>query len=196
MPFIENEIIEMIETKDTKYHKEGSETLVSDAWTDDQEEVLKNISHNAGLMSEHHKDKYTQLVASLSYYKIPIIVLSSLNGIFSVGLTEYMDQKVVSTITCLISFLVSSISSIELFLSIQRRSDQELMSYKQFYALSVKINTTLGLHKKHRQGEGDTFLTQILGEYNSLFENACVNGLGTNDKLIDIRGNAPERLNV
>jgi hypothetical protein len=156
-------------------------------WTDDQEEVLKNISHNAGLMSEDHKSKYKELISSLSYYKIPIIILSSLNGIFSVGLNTYMKQEIVSTITCLISFLVSSISSVELFLSIQRRSDQELMSYKQFYALSVKINTTLVLHKKHRQGDGDTFLTQVLGEYNSLFESACVNGLGNDDKLIDIR---------
>lgn len=172
--------------KSTKETKGGTEPQVL-SWTDDQEEVLKNISHNAGLMSEHHKDKYTQLITSLSYYKIPIILLSSLNGIFSVGLTVYIDQKVVSTITCLISFLVSSISSVELFLSIQRRSDQELMSYKQFYALSVKINTTLLLDKRHRQGDGDTFLTQVLGEYNSLFESACVNGLGTDDKLIDIR---------
>ena len=156
-------------------------------WTDDQEEVLKSISHNSGLMSEHHKDKYKELVASLSYYKIPIILLSSLNGIFSVGLTVYIDQKVVSTITCLISFLVSSISSVELFLSIQRRSDQELISYKQFYALSVKINTTLLLDKIRRQGDGDTFLTQVLGEYNSLFESACVNGLGQNDRLIEIK---------
>lgn len=155
-------------------------------WTDDQEEVLKNISHNAGYMSEHHKEKYNELVRSLSFYKIPIIILSSLNGIFSVGLNVYIEQKAVSTITCLISFLVSSISSVELFLSIQRRSDQELISYKQFYALSVKINTTLLLDKTRRQIEGDTFLTQVLGEYNSLFESACVNGLGTNDKLIQI----------
>ena len=153
-------------------------------WTDDQEEVLRNISYNAGLMSEHHKDKYSQLISSLSYYKIPIIILSSLNGIFSVGLNVFINQTIVSTITCLISFLVSSISSVELFLSIQRRSDQELMSYKQFYSLSVKINTTLLLKKEHRQGDGDTFLTQVLGEYNSLFESACVNGLGPNDKLI------------
>ena len=192
MPFMENEIIEMIESKKV----ETPEQNVKENWTDDQEEVLKNISHNSGLMSEHHKDKYTQLVASLSYYKIPIIILSSLNGIFSVGLNTYMKQEIVSTITCLISFLVSSISSVELFLSIQRRSDQELMSYKQFYALSVKINTTLVLHKKHRQGDGDTFLTQVLGEYNSLFESACVNGLGTDDRLIEIHGNVHKQLNV
>jgi hypothetical protein len=155
-------------------------------WTDDQEDVLKNISHNAGFMSEHHKIKYSELVKSLSYFKIPVIVLSSLGGIFSAGLNAYATQETVSTITCLISFIVSTISSVELFLSIQRRSDQELISYKQFYALSVKINTTLLLDKKRRQIEGDTFLTQVLGEYNSLFESACVNGLGNNDKLIQI----------
>ena len=170
MPFIE---------KDTE-----KETDIR--WTDDQEDVLKNISHNAGCMSEHHKTKYNELVRSLSFFKIPVIVLSSLGGIFSAGLSNYTNQETVSTITCLISFIVSTISSVELFLSIQRRSDQELISYKQFYALSVKINTTLLLDKKRRQTEGDTFLTQVLGEYNSLFEAAGVNGLGDNDKLIQI----------
>ena len=157
-------------------------------WTEDQETVLENISHNSGLMSEHHKQQYEILIKSLSYYKIPIIIFSGINSIFSVGLNSYIqDQNIVSTITCLISLLVSCISSIELYLSIQKKSDQEVVSYKQFYALAVKINTTLMLERSNRQGDGDTFLTQVLQEYNSLFEASCVNGLKEEDKLVDLK---------
>ena len=38
-------------------------------WTDDQEEVLKNISHNAGCMSEHHKEKYNEYQRNLMFQK-------------------------------------------------------------------------------------------------------------------------------
>jgi len=157
-------------------------------WTEDQETVLINISHNSGLMSEHHKEQYNKLIQSLQYYKIPIICLSGLNSVFSIGLNSYIgDQNIVSTITCLISLLVSCISSIELYLSIQKKSDQEVVSYKQFYALAVKINTTLMLDRYNRQVDGDTFLTQVLQEYNSLFDSSCVNGLQEQDKLVDLR---------
>ena len=168
--------------------RERAETITHEIkWTTDQETVLANISHNSGLMSEHHKQKYTELIKSLQYYKIPVICLSALNSVFSVGLNTYItDQNAVSTITCLISLLVSCISSIELYLSIQKKSDQEVVSYKQFYALAVKINSTLMLQRQNRQGDGDTFLTQVLQEYNSLFESSCVNGLQDQDKLVNL----------
>ena len=167
----------------------SNETELNDGrvqWTEDQETVLTNISHNAGLMSEHHKTQYIKLIKSLQYYKIPIICLSGLNSVISIGGNSYIDQNIVSTITCLISLLVSCISSIELYLSIQKKSDQEVISYKQFYTLAVKINTTLMLDRINRQGDGDTFLTQVLQEYNSLFDSSCVNGLQEQDKLVDL----------
>jgi hypothetical protein len=155
-------------------------------WSDDIETTLKNISHNAGLISEHHRIRYEILMNQLKYYKIPIIVISGLNSIFSVGLSAYIEQNVVSTLTCLLSLTVSVISSIELYLSIQKKSDQELITYKAFYILSVKINTTLSLDRERRTVDGDTFLTQMLGEYESLFSNAIANGLGDQDKLVEL----------
>lgn len=157
-----------------------------DKWSDDIEIILRNISSNSGLISEHHRERYEILINQLKYYKIPVIVISGLNSIFSVGLNAYIQQNIVSTLTCLLSLFVSIISSIELYLSIQKKSDQELVTYKSFYLLSVKINTMLSLERDHRQQDGDTFLTQVLGEYEALFQNAIANGLGDNDKLVKL----------
>lgn len=159
---------------------------VFEKWTEDIETVLKNISHNAGLMASHHKTRYEELTQKLMWYKIPSIVLSSINSVFAIGLTSYIEQKAVSTITCLISLLVGCIGSIELYLSIQRRSDAELLSYKQFYALALKINAMLKLDAERRQGDGDTFLTHCLGEYSAFFESSQVNGLGEMDELVKL----------
>ena len=156
-------------------------------WSEDVESTLRNISSNAGLISEHHRIRYESLLLQLKYYKIPIIVISGLNSVFSVGLSFYISQNVVSTLTCLLSLAVSVISSIELYLSIQKRSEQELVTYKSFYILSVKINTCLSLEAEHRSIDGDTFLTQVISEYQSLFESAIANGLGDKDKLVELK---------
>jgi hypothetical protein len=155
-------------------------------WDGSVEDVLKKISHNSGLCSEHHKKNYEILIHKLMWYKIPIIVISSINSVFSVGLTAYLEQNIVSTLTCLLSLTVGCISSIELYLSIQRRSDNELITYKQFYSLALKINTMLDLEPSHRSTEGDLFLTTCLAEYNTIFENGQVNGLGQNDMLVKV----------
>ena len=160
---------------------------VFDKWTTTQEDVLERIGYNSAQMSEHHRQGYYQLINQLKYYKIPIIIISSMNSVFSVGLNSYMEQNIVSTITCLLSLIVSCISSIELYLSLQRRSDNELMSYRAFYNLSLKISTTLKLDRAERQGDGEQFLTQMIAEYTACFESALANGLGENDRLVELK---------
>ena len=155
-------------------------------WSTDVENVLYCISHNAGLMAEHHKSGYFVLQYKLIWFKIPLIILSSINSVFSVGLTAYLDQATVSTTNCLISLLCAIISSTELYLSIQKRSDQELVSYRSFYLLSLKINSVLKLEREHRIIEGREFMTTCLNEYSSLFESSQVNGLGKSDRLVDL----------
>ena len=163
------------------------ENAFTDKWSTCQEDVLERIAYNAAQMAEHHRLGYYQLIRQLKYYKIPIIIISSMNSVFAVGLNNYIGQEIVSTVTCLLSLMVSCISSIELYLSLQRRSDSELMSYRAFYSLSLKISTTLKLDREHRQGEGEQFLTQMIAEYSSCFESALANGLEDKDRLVELR---------
>ena len=156
-------------------------------WSTDIEDVLQCIAYNSGLMSAHHKLQYEILIGHLLWYKVPIIFISSLNSVFAIGLNTYIEQNIVSTITCLLSLLCACISSTELYLSIQRRSDAELMSYKAFYLLSLKVNSVLKLNRENRSGDGDIFLTTCMNEYASLFENSQVNGLGQLDKLVGLK---------
>ena len=156
-------------------------------WTSDIENVLECIAYNSGLMAEHHKSQYQILIDNLMYYKIPIIFISSLNSVFAIGLNNYIEQNIVSTITCLLSLICACISSTELYLSIQRRSDAELSSYRSFYLLALKVNSVLKLSRENRSGDGDIFMTQCLNEYASLFENSQVNGLGQLDKLVGLK---------
>ena len=153
-------------------------------WSDDIEAILKNVLENCSLISEHHKKEYTELQERLKYFKVPVIVISAVNSVFSFALLAWFSQKTTTSINCFLSLICSIISSIELYLNIAKRSDIELISYKNYYLLSIKINSVLKLDKVNRIQEPKSFLSEIIHEYNSLFNESNVNGLGKLDKLL------------
>jgi hypothetical protein len=158
--------------------------LFDTEWTPDIESILTNILENCSLISEHHKQEYKNLQERLKYFKVPVIVISAMNSVFSFALLAWVSQEVTTSINCFLSLICSIISSIELYLNIAKRSDIELTSYKNYYLLSIKINAVLKLNKVNRVQDPKTFLSEIINEYNSLFNESNVNGLGTLDKLL------------
>jgi hypothetical protein len=155
-------------------------------WSDDFENILNSILSNASLMSDHHRTGHLNLDRRLKYYKLPIIILSGMNSIFSIGLSNYMQQETVSVINCLISLVISIIGSIELYLQINKNSDLEMKAYKDFYNLALRINTVLKLDKEHRQEDPKIFVQKMITEYENLFNESRVNGLEHNDKLVPL----------
>ena len=156
-------------------------------WTEDYETLLRNILFNASLMSEHHKEEHLKYDRRLKWYKLPIIIASGVNSIISVSLNQYIEQSYVSVINCLVSLTISIIGSIELFLMINKKADQEAVAYKEFYSLALKINNMLKLKREHRGEEPKIFLNCVISEYLTAFNEATINGLSTNDKLIDLQ---------
>jgi hypothetical protein len=164
-----------------------SSTETQNGWSDDIEALLKDMEYNSGILSQIHKTNYLALHEYIKYFKLPIIVLSSVNSIFSVGLSTYLNQSLVSSINCLISLICGIISSIELYLGLQKKIENELLSYRDYYLLSVKINNCLKLKREHRvEPNGQLFLTDITNEYTSLFESSEIHSQNFRDRLISI----------
>lgn len=163
--------------------EEGS---TESSWSDDIEHILSNILYNSNILSAQHKVNYLQYNARLKYYKIPVIILSAVNSVISVGLSQFIKQDAVSVMTCLLSLICGCISSIELFMNINKNQEIELEAYRGFTTLSVKISSTLKLERENRDTHGTQFLTIIISEYNRLFENSLVLILDIDDKLINI----------
>jgi hypothetical protein len=154
-------------------------------WSEDIEQLAKDIEQNCAKLSVIHKRNYLDLHEQQKYFKIPIIVLSSCNSIFAVGLSSYMSQSLVSSVNCLLSLVSAIICSIELYIGLQKRIETELMSYRSFYLLSVKINNCLKLEREHREElSGSTFLNAIENEYKTLFSDSLIHNESINDALI------------
>jgi hypothetical protein len=156
------------------------------SWSDDIEFVLKNILYNSNVLSSQHKTNYLQYKARLKFYKIPVIILSAVNSVISVGLSQFIKQDAVSVITCLLSLICGCISSIELFMNINKNQEIELDAYRGFSGLSIKVSSTLKLERENRDAHGTQFLTNAISEYNRLFENSLVLIVSIDDKLINL----------
>jgi hypothetical protein len=144
-------------------------------------EQLNHIEQNASNLSQLNRTNYLYLSKQIKYFKIPIIFFSSLNSIFAVSLNSYMSQSSVSLLNCLISFMVSLISSLELYLGLTKRLDKSLLCYRNFYMLSMKIKQYIFLEKAE---EPEKFLQECIKEYESYFKESEVTKYVFQDELI------------
>ena len=167
-------------------------------WTEDIESILECIRENSVILHLEHKKEYFKNKNSLKYYRIPIIILSAISSIVSVGLTEYLNQKYISLITCLLSLICSIIASIELFLGIQKKMEIELAGLKNFYLLSIEIQKVLSMEKEIRPMPAKEYLETQYNTYVKLYDNTDILIKNIGDKLtpkpVEIKRNIIDKL--
>ena len=139
-------------------------------WDNDIEKILESLRINSNNLSEYHKEKYYYYKGLLKYFKIPIIILSSITSVISVGLNSFVKQNTVSVIICLLSLSSAIIGSIELYLGIQKTMEIEYDTSKQFKILSYDIYKILNLKRENRNVSSKTFLDNKFNEYIRLIE--------------------------
>ena len=155
---------------------------------EDIENILENIRFNCVLMSEQHKRKFIYLKGILRYFRIPIIILSGLNSVIAVGLQPYIEQGLISVITCLVSLVCGIIGSIELYLSIQSQMENELVTSKEYYLLGIEIYKLLSLHIINRSVDIKAFMEEKFSQYQKLIEKSNVIVNHYTDKLTQMPG--------
>ena len=154
-------------------------------WSIDVENQLKNIEQNAIQQANISKIQYIELIWIQKHFKIPVIILSGLNSIFAIS--NFMNQSSVSILNCILSFIVATMGSVELYLGITTKMNIALNSYQSFYLLSVKINNCLRLEREHRSVlNGQKFLDDCLNEFEQLFIQNNISGDFYEDKLTNV----------
>lgn len=141
-------------------------------WKPDIENILEKIRINSVIFCEYHKDRYYHYKSYLKYFKLPLIVLASVNSIISVGLTQYLEQDQISMLTCLLSLSSAIIGSVEMYLGVQKNMENELMASKSFKLLAYDIFKMLNLTAENRVNNAKLFLDDKYNEYIKLIENA------------------------
>lgn len=155
----------------------------SNNWNTQIEILLNNIRENCNELEKFHKSKYFQVKNIVIYFKLPIIVLSSLNAIASVSLQPYMEQKYISALNCGLSFIIGILTSISLYLKIEDILENELFASKEYSKLSIEIYKMLNLKIEDRGIDGDQFLNNIYNDYVKLYDRTNLNENELTDNL-------------
>lgn len=140
------------------------------SWTNDIDEILENIRTNSIILSKEHKNKYFKLKYILQFFKLPIIVISAFNSAFSVALQPYTEQQNISVINCGLALLCSIIGSIELYMGLSKRLEDELLVSKEYYLLSINVYKILNLEHGNRPSDSRIVLEQFWNDYSKLME--------------------------
>lgn len=147
-----------------------SENSSEGSWNNNVEDILENIRKNCILLEEYHKKYYFNIKKIIIWFKLPIIVMSSLNAISAVAFTNYVEQNYISLLNCSVSFIIGTLTSISLYLRIEDRLEASLSSSKEYHKLSLEIYKMLSLKKTDRSIDSDQFLNDIYNKYVKLYE--------------------------
>ena len=152
-------------------------------WNNDQEIVLEGIRENSLQMKKANTKLYLSLKSQLARYKVPIIIISALNSVFSVGAERYLPQHYISGISCLLSLVVGIIGSLQMYLQIEGDMEVCLVSSRDYYNLAIEIYKTLTLQREHRQSNGKEYLDEVYNRYVAITNKTIVNNKKINDRL-------------
>lgn len=139
-------------------------------WTGEVEEILEKLRINCVNLSEYHRRRYYHYKGYGKYFRIPIILLASINSTASVGLQPVLEQQIISGITCLIGMIMGILGAIELYLGIQSSMELCLSNSKAFYSLGIDIFKTLSLRRENRSENGKDYLNQKYAHYVKIME--------------------------
>jgi hypothetical protein len=141
-------------------------------WSTGLVNVLDAIRKNSVHLSTYHKKRYLKYKGYAKYFKIPLIILSGLNSVISVGLQTYLPQNYISVISCLLSLACAIITSVELYLGIQKTMENELLASKDFYLLSIDIYKMVTIDVVDRLVNPRAYLEDKYKHYCKLVENS------------------------
>jgi hypothetical protein len=146
----------------------------SQIWSPGLLAVLESIRKNSIRLHTYHKKRYLKYKGLAKYFKIPLIVFSGLNSVISVGLQTYLPQNYISVISCLLSLICAVITSVELYLGIQRTMENELLASKDFYLLSIDIFKMTTIDAPDRLVNPRAYLEDKYQHYCKLIENSDI----------------------
>jgi hypothetical protein len=129
-------------------------------WDSSLVDFLESIRKKSAKLSVKHTNKFFYYKSCSNYFDIPIIILSVLSSSFSVGTGEFLEQSVISIVSCSVSMIVAILSSIKLYLNISTNTTNELDISKDFHLLSLDIQKTLALPVELRKIDQLDFLNK------------------------------------
>jgi hypothetical protein len=141
-------------------------------WTDKEEEFLMKVSFQSNLYYQYYNKEYINYNNLSRQYNIPILIISAINSLMAISLSQFMPQNIVSIMNAILSATTGILGSIQLFLKINEKMTNCLMASVDFNHLYLKITKELSIERELRASDGKTFLNEAFNEFNQIIDKA------------------------
>jgi hypothetical protein len=131
------------------------------------ERLLEKVRKNCVSLYKYHNHRYHRYRRFLFlFFRVPLICMSGLNSFVAVGTQGYLQQPTISLVNAIVSLFCGIITSIELLINLQKRMENELESYNNYYKLSIEIYRFLRIDPQDRGDVSETeFLEEVYDNY-------------------------------
>jgi hypothetical protein len=156
-------------------------------WGHHIDSLLDKIRLNCVQLTNRHIKNHLYYKGASAYFEVPTIILSVFAGSFAVGSDPFLDQEVISVTNCVISMIITILTSVKLYMKITENSSQEQELAISFKSLALDIFKTLSLPEEKRGVDGMVYLNKVYGKYINLVENSAIlNQMNKKDQLLVI----------
>ena len=156
-------------------------------WNQSIDSLLDKIRLNCVMLSNRHVNNHLYYKHVSKYFEIPTIILSVFSGSFSVGSDPFLNQELISVVSCSISMVITILTSVKLYMKITENSTAEQELAISFKSLALDIFKTLSLPIEDRGTDGLVYLNKVYNKYVNLVENSAIlNTMNKKDQLLVI----------
>lgn len=144
---------------------------------------LEKIRINSVRLCDKHTKNHLYYKGVSIYFEIPTIILSVFSGSFAVGSNAFMPQQTISVTTCIISMIITILTSIKLYMKITESAtaEQELAVAYKLLALDVFKHLSL-------EEVDNDFVLKCYTKYSNLIENSSIlSPVNKKDELLVIK---------
>ena len=153
-------------------------------WTTYEEQYLTKMHKSSAVLEEYNRKQYIKHTDMAKRYAIPIVIISSINSVFSVSGSGFIDQTYVSIGTALLSLICGVLSSITMLLKIQEKINNYIIVCKEFQSIKYAIGKELSISRDKRPCNGVETVQKFFNEYQSALEKMEIREKKVNDYLL------------
>jgi len=139
-------------------------------WHDREEMFLLKIEKQANDLVKHNTKDHLYYKRLSNKFNVPILIISAVNALVAISLSDFLDQKFVSILNAVLSSGTGVLGSIQLYLKINEKMSNALRASILMKRLALKISKELSVDRSHRSIEGNAFLHDCFTEFTVALE--------------------------
>ena len=159
------------------YNESKKQVVKNNYWNEEHEHILESLQRSCFRLSKEYKQKYFKLRDTLQWYRIPIIIISSIGGFLSLSNSGYIPpfyNKWVSLFVGFTNLTVTIISLVESFKKIDTRMNGSYTTYVNFQKLHDEISIIKRIPPNERENNGNDTINGLFSKYESYFSDAPI----------------------